>query len=305
MALASSGKTTFAYKMFGERALFVSTEVGYRGLKGIKAVNITKWSDIAKLNRQLKDPRAKKLYDVLVIDTVDLLWSLCESQVLALNSVNKIGDIAYGAGFKMIDDLFADIIVSWQRMGYTMMFISHSIQREEEVEYVDGTKQKIEKYVPTLARRGFNILNKFVDNIFYVGMIMDENNKEQRVLFTREKMNYKAGSRWGYLDEVIPLNPEIVNQKILEAIEKEDDEEYDESIFEKEKVVERTFEEVKEELTKLVMDKFYPDNMSIVTKVVESVCGIGAKVNDLTERQQDSMEAIIVKLEEELEKLNK
>ena len=67
---------------------------------------------------------------------------------------------------------------------------------------------------------------------------------------------------------------------------------------------EKTFEEVKEELTTYVMAKFYPnDKMNEVTKVVESVLGIGCTVNDATEMQKDALEMILIKLMDRAEEL--
>ena len=80
-----------------------------------------------------------------------------------MDSINKIG---FGQGYTQLDNLIRDQLLEWTRLGYSLFFISHSTNKEEEIELADGTKETIERYVPTLNKRCFNLVNKFVDNIF-------------------------------------------------------------------------------------------------------------------------------------------
>ena len=101
-----------------------------------------------------------------------------------------------------------------------------------------------------------------------------------------------------------PLNVTKVNEAIERALLKEDDSEEDvENIL---MAVEdnKTFAEVKEELTNYVMAVFYEnDKMDDVKRIVESVLGVGQTVNDATEMQKDSLEIILVKLMDRAEEL--
>lgn len=301
-APAKFGKTSFAVNMFPKH-LILGWEIGWKGIKGAKAVPMRKWSDCAKLTRQLKDERAKAMYDVLIIDTMDLMYEAALKHILAINGVDSINKIGFGQGYTQLDNLIRDQLLEWTRLGYSLFFISHSTNKEEEIELADGTKETIERYVPTLNKRCFNLVNKFVDNIFFGNILLDENRKEQRTLFTRETIYYKAGSRFRFLPDRLPLDVDAVNKAIEEALLKEDDSEVEVEDIPM-ALEERAFDEVKEEVTELVMSKFYPnDLMDEVNKIVEKSAGIGVKVNDMVESQVDLLEEILIKLQDRADEL--
>ena len=301
-APAKFGKTSFAVNMFPKH-LILGWEIGWKGIKGAKAVPMRKWSDCVKLTRQLKDERAKAMYDVLIIDTMDLMYEAALKHILAINGVDSINKIGFGQGYTQLDNLIRDQLLEWTRLGYSLFFISHSTNKEEEIELADGTKETIERYVPTLNKRCFNLVNKFVDNIFFGNILLDENRKEQRTLFTRETIYYKAGSRFRFLPDRLPLDVDAVNKAIEEALLKEDDSEIEVEDIPM-VLEERAFDEVKEEVTELVMNKFYPnDLMDEVNKIVEKSAGIGVKVNDMVESQVDLLEEILIKLQDRADEL--
>lgn len=300
---AKFGKTTFAVNMF-PKGLILAWEIGFKGIKGAKAIPMKKWSDCAKLTRQLKDERAKEMYDVLIIDVMDLMYEAALQHVLAINGVDSINRIGFGQGYTQLDNLIRNQLLEWQRLGYNLFFISHSTTREEEIMLPDGTKQTIEKIVPTLNKRCFNLINKFVDNIFMGNVVINNEGKEERMLFTRETVHYKAGSRFHYLEDKLPLDVEKVNKAIEEALRKEDDSDVEVENIPMYIEHERKFEDVKEEVTQLVMSKFYEnDKMDEVAKVVEGCAGLGVKVNDLNETQVDILEEILVKLMDKADEL--
>ena len=57
---------------------------------------ITTWSEWKLVLRQLEKPQAKELYQTICIDTVGILFDLCEQFICAQNGVSKIGDVPYG-----------------------------------------------------------------------------------------------------------------------------------------------------------------------------------------------------------------
>lgn len=300
---AKFGKTTFAVNMF-PKGLILAWEIGFKGIKGAKAIPMKKWSDCARLTRQLKDERAKEMYDVLIIDTVDLMYEAALQHILSINGVDSINKIGFGQGYTQLDNLIRNQFLEWQRLGYNLFFISHSTTREEEIMLPDGTKQTIEKIVPTLNKRCFNLVNKFVDNIFMGNVVLNNEGKEERMLFTRETIYYKAGSRFHYLEERLPLNVEKVNKAIEEALLKEDDAQVEVENIPMYVENERSFEDVKAEVTDLVMSKFYEnDKMEEVNKIVEKCAGVGVKVNDMDEKMTDVLEEILIKLMDKADEL--
>ena len=88
------GKTSFAAQL--KRNLFLATEMGYHAIDGINALPILKWSDFKGAVRELKDPRARELYDTVTVDTISILADLCEKYICAREGVDKINLVPYG-----------------------------------------------------------------------------------------------------------------------------------------------------------------------------------------------------------------
>ena len=88
------GKTSFAAQL--KRNLFLATEIGYNAIDGITALPISKWTDIKMAVKELKNPKAKELYDTVTIDTISLAADLCEKFICSREGVSKINEVPYG-----------------------------------------------------------------------------------------------------------------------------------------------------------------------------------------------------------------
>lgn len=210
-----SGKSTFMYKLFGKDAIFAAFEKGYLALGGVFAADIPNWTIfVTKFIAQLKDPRVQERYKVVVIDTVDLMYESAQKFVLMREGVDKIGDIAHGAGYQMVDDVFRSALLEIIGMGYTIGFISHTAS--EKIKGVD-----YEKYRPSVNKRGAAIINKMVDTIGFVHLTTDAQGQETRNLYLRETAQFVAGTRFSQMPPVIPLDAKVFEVSMKEAIEKE------------------------------------------------------------------------------------
>lgn len=88
------GKTSFAVQ--APRALVCAFEKGTNALSNVKAQPISKWVDFKKILSQLRQPRAKEIYDTVVIDTVSIAFSLCEKYICQREGVDNIRDVSWG-----------------------------------------------------------------------------------------------------------------------------------------------------------------------------------------------------------------
>lgn len=88
------GKTTFAAQ--APNNLLLAFEKGYNAISGIKAQDINRWADFKMVLKQLERPEAQEMYDTITIDTVGIMWEMCEQYICAQNGVQKIGDIPWG-----------------------------------------------------------------------------------------------------------------------------------------------------------------------------------------------------------------
>lgn len=319
---AKAGKSTLAYNLFKEEGLFLGFEDGTRALAGAFAIPVTSWDNLTRdkkvenpetkeivkvpsINKQLKDSGVKARFKVLIIDTVDLMYDAAIQYICEKEEVDDILDIPFGKGLKLADDLFKEQLLSWEREGYKLFFISHCEDRKLEIKDHKGIVREISKYQPSLHKRAFKIVSKMVDNIFFAYVKIQEDQTEKRVVFTRETNNYFAGSRFKHLPDELPLDANSIQKAILEAIEKEELTTSNKTVNAALKMEGsfETFEEVKEKLVKLVKEKF-TKNMDIVTDITAKQLGQGAKITSATQEDIDALDTIYDYLVKKVKELN-
>ena len=291
---SKTGKSTLCAKLYGDDALFICTEKGYNALN-IFAVDLTSWNETNGLLRQLKDQNVKDKFKVIVIDTVDILYDLAISYILKINACNDLSDKPFGKLYSEVDKIFNNFLLEITRMGYGLALIGHA---KTQSKLAKKGKNEVESdyTIPSLARRGYQIVANMVDNIFYVTIDYDEEGNRVRVLKTRETSEFFAGSRFRFLPETILLDADVLKEEMQKAVDKEEnttDEKKD--LFVKENKID--FDKVMEQLNELVMDKFVPnDKLNVVNKIVEKHLGLGNKVADATEDQADALQIILDEL---------
>ena len=291
---SKTGKSTLCSKLYGDDALFIATEKGYSALN-VFAIDLTNWNETNALLRQLKLPEVKNKFKVIVIDTVDILYDLAISYTLKVNGCTDLSDKPFGKLYGEVDKIFNNFLLEITRLGYGLALIGHA---KTQSKLAKKGKNEVESdyTIPSLARRGYQIVANMVDNIFYVTIEEDEEGNQRRVIKTRETNEYFAGSRFKYLPDTILLDADIINEEMQKAVDKEENTtEEKKDLFVKETKVD--FNEVMEQLTELVTGVFVPnEKMPIVTKVVEKYLGIGNRVNDATEEQADALQLILDEL---------
>lgn len=304
-----------AYGLFKQKGLFLGFEDGTRTLAGAMAIPVTSWEDLTRdkkievngekvkrpsINKQLKNPQVKEKFQVLIIDTVDLMYDLAIKQICDDEGVDDILDIPFGKGLKMADDLFKEQLLDWERMGYRLFFISHSEDKKLNVKDHKGIEREITKFSPSVNKRAFKIVSKMVDNIFFAYVKVQEDGSEERVVFTRETNVYYAGSRFHHLPSELPLDAKAIEKAISEAIEKEDlttDEKTFSAMSTISEGVFETFDEIKANVIDLVKTKFQANKrMDIVSEVTVKHLGEGATIGGATESDIDGIDAIFEEL---------
>ena len=284
------GKSTLVSKLYGDDALYIATEKGYNALS-VFAVDLTSWNETNSLLRQLKMPEIKERFKVIVIDTVDILYDLAVSYTLKINGCTDLSDKPFGKLYGEVDKIFNEFLLSITRLGYGLALIGHA-KTQSKLAKKGNNEVESDYTIPSLARRGYQIVAAMVDNIFYITIDEDEDGNQKRVLKTRATNEYFAGSRFKYLPETILLDADVLKEEMQKAVDKEENTtEEKKDLFIKETKID--FEEVKEKLTEIVTEIFVPnDKMQVVQKIVEKHLGIGNRVNDATEEQADALQLI-------------
>lgn len=211
------GKTSFAAQL--KRNLFLATEIGYNAIDGITAVPISRWADIKSAVKQLKDPKARELYDTVTIDTISLAADLCEKHICAREGVTKLNEIPYGQGWKMVAKELQDTLRDITIAGFGLILICHS--KEKASSFTDADGNAITSVEPDLSKNIYAVCSAICDLIAYIGVEFDSNGKAQRWLYTRQTPTIFAGSRWKYLEPKVPFGYQELVDAIGKAIEKQ------------------------------------------------------------------------------------
>ena len=213
-SLPKVGKTSMACQF--PKNLLLAFEKGYNAIAGIKPVDITKWSDLKLVLRQLEKPEARQMYDTITIDTIGIAWEMCEQFVCAQNGVQKIGDIPWGGGYSACKREFESCLRKITQLGYGLVIIAHVEKRIEK----RADDSEVEILGPAIPKRAYEIVNQLVDIIGYIDITWDEEGNSERWLYTRKTPTIMAGSRFKYLAPKIKFGYNELVEAIGEAIDK-------------------------------------------------------------------------------------
>jgi hypothetical protein len=285
------GKTTNATKF--PKPLLVAFEKGYSALSGVRAVPIQKWSDFKKVLKQLADPRAHDIYETVVLDTLDIAYSLAEKYICQREGVDDISAIPYGKGYSLVKKEFEEALRSIPLMDYGLVMISHA----EPKTFVDEEGQEYTKITPTLPKRPRQIALGMADIIGYAKNI-EKDGETKSVLFLRGTPRFEAGSRFKYTPPYIPFTYEALVNAIADAIEKEGNETgqiTDEHINLYKDTEQYSFDEIMKQATEIIQKLMSKDekNAAKITKIIEEHLGKGRKLAEATEEQIEMVSLIV------------
>lgn len=297
-SLPKVGKTSMACQF--PKNLLLAFEKGYNAIAGIKPVDITKWSDLKLVLRQLEKPEARQMYDTITIDTIGIAWEMCEQFVCAQNGVQKIGDIPWGGGYSACKREFESCLRKITQLGYGLVIIAHVEKRIEK----RADDSEVEILGPAIPKRAYEIVNQLVDIIGYIDITWDEEGNSERWLYTRKTPTIMAGSRFKYLAPKIKFGYNELVEAIGEAIDKA--EKLDGAV-----VVDTTQQVIEEkldynairaeaaELWKQLVEKD-TENAGRILKKVEMVFGRPMKLSEITEDQVDLFNLVLLDMKEML-----
>jgi len=220
-----TGKTTIASKF--PNALLLAFEKGYNALAGVRPQPINSWAEFKKVLRQLKDARAKEMFETIIVDTADIAYDYCTKYICdnAQRSdggygVDSISDIPFGKGYGMVEKEFDTALRSIVQMDYGLVIISH----ETDKTFTDEAGNQYNKIVPTLDKRANNICARMCDIVGYSRAVTDKDGNLSTKLFMRGTPRYEAGSRFKYTPDYIDFSYENLVNAIATAIDKQAEE---------------------------------------------------------------------------------
>ena len=297
-SLPKVGKTSMACQF--PKNLLLAFEKGYNAIAGVKPIDITKWSDLKLVLRQLEKPEARLLYDTVTIDTVGIAWEMCEQFVCAQNGVQKIADIPWGGGYSACKKEFESCLRKITQLGYGLVIIAHVDKRTEK----RADDSEVEILGPAIPKRAYEIVNQLVDIIGYIDVTWDEEGNSERWLYTRKTPTVMAGSRFKYLAPKIKFGYQELVDAISDAIDQSEKLDGATVVETSELIMEEAldYKKIRERASSLwanLVDRD-EDNAAVILKKVEMIFGRQIKLSEITEDQVDLFNLVVLEMEDML-----
>jgi hypothetical protein len=297
-SLPKVGKTSMACQF--PKNLLLAFEKGYNAIAGVKPIDITKWSDLKLVLRQLEKPEARLLYDTVTIDTVGIAWEMCEQFVCAQNGVQKIADIPWGGGYSACKKEFESCLRKITQLGYGLVIIAHVDKRTEK----RADDSEVEILGPAIPKRAYEIVNQLVDIIGYIDVTWDEEGNSERWLYTRKTPTVMAGSRFKYLAPKIKFGYQELVNAISDAIDQSEKLDGATVVETSELIMEEAldYKKIRERASSLWADLVDrdEDNAAVILKKVEMIFGRQIKLSEITEDQVDLFNLVVLEMEDML-----
>lgn len=304
-----TGKTTIASKF--PKALLLAAEKGYNALAGVMAQPINSWAEFKKVLRQLKDEKAKQMFETIVLDTADILYDYCTKYICDNYprsdggfGVDSIADINYGRGYGMVEKEFDTALRSIVQMDYGLVIISHSTDKT----FTDESGNQYNKIVPTLDKRANNICARMCDIVGYSREVTGADGQLSTKLFMRGTPRYEAGSRFKYTPDYINFTYKELVDAIGTAIDKQAEEDGEE-FFTNEKsnlytdtVSNLDFDELSDgcaAIINMLIEKYNKDDVFVnfykprIEQITDKYLGRGQKLSQCSREQVEALSLIL------------
>ena len=322
------GKTTLAYDLYKERGLFLATEDRHKTLAGANVIRLTSWVDYLTVMGQLRQPQAKDLYDVVIVDTVENLYNMLEKFVAAKHKESKVGERKdiWGADWTDLKNMWKNGLNMISEAGFVPCFIAHATEQMVQipasgvlqsdlegatvelktVKGEDGNTLEVyefQKYMPDLKDKVFAPINRMVDNILFANTTLDvSTGQEQRVIYLRDTLQWLAGSTFENIDPIIPLDADAYTKAVEKALSKVDKKQTKESEERKVKQ-ELDFDAIRKEV--MAYGKAFNEakKIDVLNKISSDIFGIGNKMTEATEDQVELLAAALTQIKNKAQQL--
>lgn len=293
------GKTPLALEIYGkERTLLLAFENSANGIAGAYVVNVDSYATLTAYLGQLQNPAMREKFDTVVIDTLFLFDYYCEKSVTDAYGKDLIRDcLAYNQAYKIIDKRFLSAIKQLQKMGYSLCYVAHPI--EKKVKGANGVEyMRIE---PKVSDRIANLLLPEVDIRLYCGY--DE--QGQRAIYTQSTPFFDARCRVSEMPPILPFNGNTIREEFAKGVDRLAETNAGLIIEKREKVIveEPTFEETMNKIMQLgskaqELGKFEDANRILLAELGCDNDGNPRRIDQATPEMMGALKTILVRLEQ-------
>ena len=209
------GKTTFGSQM--PKPLLLAFEKGYNAIPNIQAADVSTWSEMKQILRQLKRPEVKQRYQSIIVDTIDIAAAACEKYIIDQNNVDTLNQIPYGQGWVQVKRELESTFRAVTQLGYAVLFISHD--KDKTFKRQDGTEYN--QIVPTLSNSYNEIIKNMVDIYGYAHLVIKEGVPNRALTLRSLDGTVDCGSRFRYMQPEISFSYNSLVDSLNQSIDKE------------------------------------------------------------------------------------
>ena len=297
------GKTTLGSEM--PNPLLLAFERGYNAIGGIVAQDITSWSEVKQVVRELKKQEVKDTFSTIIVDTVDVAAIYCEKYICNQNGVNAIGEIPYGQGWTMLKKEFEDVFRTIAQLGYAVYFIAH--YKEGTFKNTDGSDYSIIR--PSVSDTYNRIIENMADIYGYMYTTVQDGETKRRIKLRSTDGSITCGSRFKYMAEEIGADYDDLVKALNDAIDKEAQAKGSEYVTNEKNIIvneELDFDKLMSNfnliIEKLVNTHSEEEFQEIwspkIVQITEKYLGKGKKASQCTRDQVEMLSLIVSDLEE-------
>lgn len=277
-----AGKTTLGSQM--PKPLLLAFEKGYNALPGVMAQDVTSWTEVKQILRQLKQSEVKDMFKTVVVDTVDIAASLCEKYVCNQLEIDNIGDGGWAKnGWAKVKKEWEETWRAVTMEGYAVLFISHA----KDKTFKPKDAPEYNQIVPSCSTAYNEIIKNMSDIMAYISV----KNGERRLILRSPDESVDCKCRFRCIDPEIPFGYQDLVDALNRAIDKEAEGTDNQFVTEeKEVVVTPTSYDFDTEITtfRSLVEKIMAMNQTNglkITAITDRILGRGKKVVDATPQQ--------------------
>ena len=297
-----TGKTTLATQM--PNSLLLAFERGYNALPGVMAQDITSWTEMKQVYKELKKPEVQEVYKALVVDTIDIAADMCQKYICNQLGIENIGDGGWSTnGWSKYKKEFEEMFRSLTQMGYAVFFISHA--KEKTIKLQDGTEYT--QVGPALQTSALAIVENMADIYGYAHSVRTETGSKVMLTLRHPDDSIICGGRFKHIANEIEFNYDSLVKALNDAIDKEAAATNNQFVTnERENVpilVEYDYDALMAEFQAIVGDLMQKDPGFYgprVTQAIEKYLGKGKKVAETSRDQAEFIHLIVEEIKDEI-----
>ena len=293
------GKTTFGSQM--PKPLLLAFEKGYNAIPNIQAADVSTWSEMKQILRQLKRPEVKQRYQSIIVDTIDIAAAACEKYIIDQNNVDTLNQIPYGQGWVQVKRELESTFRAVTQLGYAVLFISHD--KDKTFKRQDGTEYN--QIVPTLSNSYNEIIKNMVDIYGYAHLVIKEGVPSRALTLRSLDGTVDCGSRFRYMQPEISFSYNSLVDALNQSINREAEhagkqfvtDERNTSTSYEELDFDALYKECSEMLKSIPPEKkdYYRPR---IEEIIGRNLGKGKKISQITRNQVEQLSLIVYDLRE-------